>query len=262
MGTYHFPEVKSPYYVYSPSWTHLSSGARALHLLVHFLNKAGHKAYLCPPSGEGYCINPTLETPLIKPEFENFYNHSGIDPIIVYPDIVKGNPFNGRKVVRWLLAPAGLYGGDTVFPATDKIWGYRSDIAKPTLCLPTFDQRVFYHGTGIRSGTCFYSHKYDKIHGNKLLPITSLSCRLEGSPEHIAYILRRSEKCYVYEQTEIAVLAPLCGCPVEVVSTPYYRALPDPWDFDGKPSNWWNRFWGQLDAFIHDTQHWNTETIH
>lgn len=263
-----FPKVTTPYYVASPPWTHKSSGVRTLHLLVHALNESGQKAYLIPLQGGSYNRNPNLNTPLLDADYENFYNHAEIQPIAVYPDIVIGNPYSCKKVVRYLLAePRDEVAKE--FAPTDKIYHYRSDMGSPTMCLPTFDQSIFYppyavypNGDGVtarlhvRQGTCFYSCKYEAF-GNKLLPITENSVRLEGTHEQIADILRNAEKCYVYEHSEIAVLAKMCGCPVEEVKTDYWQGTDENWQFaNGDMDRWMRQFDEQLIRFTHDTQVW------
>lgn len=261
-----FPKITTPYYISSPPWTHKSSGVRVLHLLVHVLNESGQKAYLIPLGGGPYNRNPNLNTPLLDPDYENFYNYSEIQPIAVYPDIVIGNPYNCKKVVRYLLAEPRE---EVVkeFQPTDKIYYYRSDMGSPTLCLPTFDSNIFYppyavypNGDGktarlhVRQGTCFYSCKYEAF-GNKLLPVTENSVRLEGTHEQIADILRNAEKCYVYEHSEIAVLAKMCGCEVEEVKTDYWQGIPDDWHFrDKSMADLTVEFRWQFREFIDDTQ--------
>lgn len=275
-----FPEVKTPYYIYTPGYTHISSGVRALHLLCHALNEMGEKAYLVSSEGwEAFSANPHLNTPELTPAVATFYAVNNIDIIAVYPDKVQGNPLNAKKVVRYLLAPAGLYGGPKEFPESDMIWGYTTPIAKNSntdrvLLIPTFDRKT-YHTPFMarRAGTCFYSHKYDKIHGNALHKITAGSARLEGSPKAIADTLRASEVCYVYEMTEVIVNAQLCGCPVEIVKTDYFKGIPEDWDMpawgvkNGPLLPNWERMVqadidaiefrlpAQLQSFIRETQH-------
>jgi hypothetical protein len=233
-----FPKTQRPYCIYTPSYTHKSSGVRTLHLLCHALNEMGQKAYLV--SGDiAFASNPHLNTPLLSAEYQNFYYKEGIDPITVYPDIVKGNPLNAKNVVRYLLAPRGAYGGDSAFPDTDQIWGALPSIAKNVLRIPVSDTSIFYppkhedeydaitYVSGLiprRKGSCFYSHKYE-MHGNKLLDVTKDSIRLEGSLENIADILRKSTVCYLYEVSSILTEAALCGCPVVLVNTPYFNTI-------------------------------------
>ncbi len=220
-----FPKLQRPYFVYAPGYTHISSGVRTLHLLVHALNEAGQKAYIVPQDGRGFATNPALNTPLCEPQHINFYAQN-LGAIAVYPDVTRGNPLGLKNVVRYLLAPAGKYGGDATFPATDNVWGALPSIAKKTLRIPVSDPNIFYHpGVNIRDGSCFYAHKYDKIHGQKLLPITENSQRLEGSLDLLANILRGSEVCYLYELSSVITEAALCGCPIELIRTDYFNKI-------------------------------------
>lgn len=217
-----FPKQKTPYYVWAPPYTHTSSGVRHLHLMCHALNEAGERAYIVPSSYTGFVLNPALNTPLLPIQHQNFYEKNFI---AVYSDVVRGNPFNAKHIVRMLLAPRGAYGGDTAFPDSDQIWGALPSLADNVLKLPVSDIGIFYKGNKDRHGTCFYSHKYE-MHGNqKLLDITGSSTRLTGSLEHLADILRKSEMCYLYELTSAITEAALCGCPVTLIRTPYFNTI-------------------------------------
>lgn len=280
-----FPKIQTPYYIWAPPYTHESSGVRILHLLVHALNESGERAYLLPTMD--MATHPHLNTPVVSAEHFNFYKSCAIDPIVVYPDIVQGNPMGTSKVVRYLLADAGKYGGDKIFPKANKIYGYTTSIARHVgthnvLCLPSFDTGIFYPPSGgsIRQGSCFYAHKYDRIHSNKLLDITNKSTRLMGTPEQLADVLRKSEVCYVYEMSEVIVNAELCGCPVVFVKTPYFNGIPEDWDYSYYSARWEDGFDAgypsdcladmqkfqvirkmdifkeQLQSFIQDTRQW------
>lgn len=224
-----FPKNKTPYLIWAPPYTHTSSGVRHLHLLCHALNEVGEKAYIAPSSYTGFVSNPALNTPLLPIHYQNFYESNFI---AVYSDVVRGNPFNAKYVVRMLLAPRGAYGGDTVFPDTNQIWGALPSIAENVLRLPVSDPDIFslpwpcYKGEIVnRNGTCFYSYKYE-MHGNqKLMDTTSSSTRLIGSLEQLSTILRGSERCYLYELTSVITEAALCGCPVTLIRTPYFNTI-------------------------------------
>lgn len=264
-----FPRVKTPYYIYTPSYTHKSSGVRTLHLLCHALNEIGEKAYLYPDDGNKWAAHPHLNTPTVydMPQYQNFYRDNFI---AVYPDIVRGNPLNAKRVVRYLLAPRGAYGGDIEFPETDLIWGALPSIADKVLRIPVSDTSIFYNDEQDRSGSCFYSHKYE-MHGNQLLDITKDSTRLEGSLEQLADTLRKSTVCYLYELSSVITEAALCGCPVELVRTPYFNKIDlgcmmgDVKWSDGEIVKECSdylpeyeeivcRFWGNLQLFIKETQ--------
>jgi len=219
-----FPRVKTPYLIYTPSYTTKSSGVATLHLLCHALNEEGEKAFLFPDCIDGFATNPHLNTPFLTTQERNFYITEGIEPIVVYPDIVRGNPLDAKKVVRYLLAPAGAYGGDKTFEDTDQIWGALPSIAENVLRLPVCDTSIFYRNASSRSGSCYYAHKYE-MHGNKLLDITKDSVKLQGTQQEIANILRTNTVCYLYEVSSIITEAALCGCHVILVRTPYFNTI-------------------------------------
>ncbi len=220
-----FPKTTRPYFIYAPGYTDISSGVQTLHLLCHSLNESGQKAFLIPENPHGFATNPALNTPVLTPQYQNFFNQNECHPIAVYPDTVRGNPFNAKHVVRMLLAPRGAYGGDSIFPDENQIWGALPSIAENVLRLPVADPNIFYNNNSPRSGSCFYAHKYDRIHGNALMPITDGMKRLEGTPQELAEILRASESCYLYELTAVITEAALCGCPVKLIRSPYFNKI-------------------------------------
>ena len=213
-----FPKKTRPYYIATPSYEYRSSGVRTLHLLCHALNEAGYPAFLVG-TNEPFHVNHNLNTPVVTP-----FNQC-IDPIVVYPDIIKGNPLGIRSVVRYLLAEKGKFGGDTEFPETDQVWCALPSYGENVMRIPVSDTGIFYKDNSPRSGACFYSMKYDRICGNTLLPITDGATRLEGTLEQLADILRRSAVCYVYELTSAMTEAALCGCPVVLVRTPFFNTI-------------------------------------
>lgn len=260
-----FPDDKKPYFLWAPPYDENSSGVRALHLLCHALNEVGQRAYLIPVNMM-FGFNPALNVHILDQNIAMYYQAKGIDPIFIYPDVVtldKDQELDDKKIVRWLLAEAGTYGGDKVFPPKHKVYGYTKNIHENVLCLPTFDERVFHmpvepHG---RKGFCFYSHKYDKIHGNPLQALTYGMTRCEGTPEQVAEILRTHEACYIYERSEILVNAALCGCKVVPIVSDYWNGeLPEEFfNEEGSLVPQWRLrydFEKQLMAFIQETQEW------
>lgn len=215
-----FPKKTRPYYIATPPYEYRSSGVMSLHLLCHALNEVGQVAQLAA-IGSPFFVNPNLNTPVA-----NTYRQF-IDPIVIYPDIVRGNDLNAKYVVRYLMAERGKYGGDSVFPDSDQVWGALPSLADNILRIPVTDMSVFWPPMAghPRVGACFYSLKYDRICGNKLLPVTDGMTRLDGTPEKLAETLRKSEVCYVYELTNVITEAALCGCPVVLIRTPFFNTI-------------------------------------
>src|SRR5206468_9783222 len=96
-------------------YTHRSGGIRALHRLCHLLNEAGYSARLLPNRLDlPFATNPAWNTPL----------HSGSigDGIVIYPEVVSGNPLLARRVVRWALNFPGKLGGDASYAESEMVF--------------------------------------------------------------------------------------------------------------------------------------------
>ena len=71
------------YTIWTPEWSHMSGGIRALHQLKKELIKRGMKA--------------------------SFYNESRHpNELMIYPEIVRGNPCDAKRWVKWLLNTANF----------------------------------------------------------------------------------------------------------------------------------------------------------
>ncbi|MFA5171890.1 MAG: hypothetical protein WC426_10015 [Sulfuriferula sp.] len=221
----------APYYIYGLDYVQQSAGIRALHYLCHALNESGLEAYI---TCEGTA--PQLRTPVLTPAVMMQHHMAGRKPIMVYPEIVHGDPLAaGGVVVRWLLNTPGHIGGDTTFPEHDLIFAYSSvflpaGMSGHLLHIPTCDLSVFNNDNNPddndRDLVCFYAHKY-LVNGGVLTEhvngAISLCKDQKLTHAEIAALLRRSKLLYVYEPTALVVEALLCGCPVAIVETDYWR---------------------------------------
>lgn len=244
-----FPK-KLPYVILTPPYNHYSAGVRALHMLCHTLNESGYRAYLAF-SGTPVVVHGTLNTPPYHLPFDDF--------IAVYPDTTRGNPLNAPWVVRWLLGDPKVTRGDTEFASTDKVWGYSKLTASygnsdKVMCLPVNDPNIFFDLALPRSGACYYAFKCESYWGEKIKDEHQGATRLVGTPREIADILRRSEVCYVYENSSIILDATLCGCPVEYIYNPHFTEVHTEAEWAFPYEEIVENFWEQLDRFIDDTQ--------
>jgi hypothetical protein len=206
-------------YVVSPPFTEKSAGVKVPHMLCHALNVSGQRANMIvmntpPQGGETHCSQ--FGAPALTPEAKQYYATQGIDPIVVYPDIISGNPLSAKRVVRWLLAPAGAYGGDKAFPSTDSIWCYSTRIARAAgspnvLTCPASDPAVFLPLPGAeRKGTSFYSHKH-RLLGARLTDHASHSTETtrQMPRAEVIRLLQQSELFFAYEDTFLIMEAVL-----------------------------------------------------
>src|SRR3974377_2155541 len=86
------PGRQPTFLIAAPSFTHKHGGVRALYRLCYHLNAAGYSAAMVP-MGEHIRVLPDWPVPV----------HTGpaADSIVVYAEIVCGNPLKAEKVVRW-----------------------------------------------------------------------------------------------------------------------------------------------------------------
>jgi hypothetical protein len=234
-------ESLNPYYIYAPSYVETSAGVKVLHLLCHHLNIKGYPAFIANTKESQYKTNPNLITPIANQKVLELHKNSKKTPIVIYPDIVKGNPLNAKCQIRYLLHYAGLLGGDRdfrsnelIFTYTKKIW-QKMNLENPNvLFIPICDTKIFFppQKEEERRGTCFYASKYKLFSGKGTFEITKDSFEITRdkpdslSTKEVADLLRKSEIFYSYEDTSLITEAILCGCPVVLVKNDF---------FDGEP---------------------------
>lgn len=281
----------------APGYSSQSAGIKILHLLCHHLNIKGYQAFLVNMIGGGgtieYNVDSSLITPLLTDHISEIHLQKGLKPIVIYPDIVKGNPLQSSCVVRYLLHYPGFFGGQKTFGEEELVFSYAKKIAdkisakkQNILFMPICDDEVFYppRDEVVRSGSCFYASKYLAINKGELLEATQNSIEIKRgqgaqSTQEVADILRRSEYFVSYEDTSLITEAILCECPVVLLKNDFFDGKTlaefelglDGYAFSTRKEdieqarasiaqakiNFYsavNNFWNQLEIFITETQ--------
>ncbi|WP_130471073.1 tetratricopeptide repeat protein [Candidatus Magnetaquicoccus inordinatus] len=99
-----------PYLIVTPWYRHSSAGIVALHYLCHELNQLGYEAYLFVwmqprlPAGMRP-LHPHWNTPVITVPLEEnpLWQRIKDRVIVIYPEIISGNPVHAERVVRYML---------------------------------------------------------------------------------------------------------------------------------------------------------------
>jgi hypothetical protein len=238
-----FPKLKRPYYIVAPHFTQASAGIRVLYMLCHHLNLKGEKAYILfntyhKNSDEYY----NYLAPHLNSDIHGFYKKSNLEPIYIYPETIKGNPYKALHIVRYVLNYPGLLGGGTRYDNNELVYTYSEALRASlnhhdggVLYIPACDDAIFYPPTNkehVRYRKCFYAAKYQDIHQGKLFDLTN-DCfeitrgRLDSPTQReMADILRESEILYVYENTSVATEAVMCGCPVVFIPNDFLTEPP------------------------------------
>lgn len=242
-------ECKVNFVICAPSYHELNGGAIVLHKLCHILNTNGFNAFLHPFYGEvifdghrnlnfiekalrvtyrkhfrKYSINPNFKTPVIN-------NTDKLrKKIVIYPEIVIGNPLEEKNVVRWFLCEPGMHNGTISYNKSDLIVDFNSflneyefpgaNIWDDSLFI-THMPLEYYNLDGAldsseRHGTAYCIRKGK---GRTDLNIEDDAILIDGlSHSEVSKIFKRVQTFYSYDlYTAYSPFAALCGADSIVV---------------------------------------------
>jgi GT2 family glycosyltransferase len=223
-----------PYVIVAPPYHDHSAGVRVLHELKRHLQERGFEAITT------WDMDATAPT----------------DAIVVYPEVVSGNPLKGRTVVRYILNHPGLLGGDKEYDESEILFACNEEHLRryvPSddriLCVPVIEE--FFRDEGLpRKGGCFYVGKGADL-VDKFPKLNGMTEIKNMTRQEVAYILKTSELLYTYDNFSMIIEeAKKCGCPVKVMGEEIYKVGYDDHIKD---------FESQLDNFINITQAAATE---
>ncbi len=232
--------------IYAPPYDPNTGGIIALHKLCDLINRSGREAFLYPlmPSFElhlhslpqlqnmldqfqaglaaalEFRVNSDFITPTLAPAVED---QAGQDWVVVYPEIVFGNPLRAPNVVRWMMHKPGYWTNQVHYGAGELHFYYGQafreyDVPRCT----TSELRLTIHHTPFqlyldedanrpRSGTAYCLRKGK---GRPLQHDLSDSVLIDGkSHEEIATIFKRVKTFISYDLwTTYSRYASLSGC--------------------------------------------------
>lgn len=213
--------------VAAPAYTDKSGGHWYCHYLCHILNELGHTATLFlyePP----YRINLDWNTPL------------GHDPeaIVIYPEGVRGNPLNAKKIVRYLLAPKNFFIGKAIkWQPTDFKLAFSKTYANncDSLFYPICDLDAFKPTEEPKRFNTFYVGKgYLRQKCQPLMNCLEITRSYPDKKEDLAKLLQLSRIFFTYdEMSAINVDAALCG------AMPYFLTKHLPWIQENELGKHW-----------------------
>jgi len=225
------------YLVYAGSFNEKIGGSLWLHKLVHTLNDLGEHAFLWPalpplryPSlrgwiqrewrllSEPYLVNPELDTPVAGRE------ELTAQAVVIYPEIVLGNPLQAKNVVRWLLYDPRLH---THFRFGDNEMFFRAgefcDVPEltggaPDLFIWTINKVYRNENRPNRKGVCYMLRKGKN---KERIPETEDedAIQIDGlSHEEANEVFNNCDTFISYDEaTMYSQYAALCGCTSVVV---------------------------------------------
>lgn len=243
--------------IYAFSYNDDSGGTVVLHKLCHLLNEEGFNAklwmnykplfditnpvssifkylkYLKKRITRPFNINTKWNTPIARKE--DLTEKS----VVIYPEIVDGNPLKAQNVVRWLLHKPGFHNGVVNYGPSDLIFLYLKAYAENCknldldnmLYIPNNREDVYYQKNfGNREGTCYILRKGKN---REIQHDLKNSICIDGKThKEIAEIFNKVEFCISYDTyTMYSLYAALCGC-ISVV-LPENDVSKEEWSPDG-----------------------------
>ena len=214
---------KAPYLIMAPEYQHKSAGVRALYRLKDEIIKRGYEAKIVQ---KGFATN---------------------DDIVVYPEIVNGNPLGGKTVARWVLNYPGLLGGQKEYDPKELVFTWDKVYCDGhVLTVPIIED--FFRNEGLkRSGQCFWIGKGKRpdIENYNTDNWTEITYDWPATREELAKLLNEKEVFYTYDNnTALISEAKACGCKVVIIGET------DTSNFDENIKHYDE----QIDAFIQETQ--------
>jgi len=244
--------MATKFLIVSPPYDERVGGAVVLHKLCAILNRLGYESYLHPyrkrygfknknsarqwfrtmkdsyRRGKGdhgrYKVNPVFDTPVLHVADDSLLR----DFIVVYPEIVFGNPLNSPRVVRWFLHNPGFLTERVNYGKNELYFKYHSgieDFHSSGSVVSNKLLKVFhcpiedYNLNDVpldRKGTAYCLRK------GKLKPVQhdlNGSVLIDGKTNaEIASIFKRVKTFISYDTyTAYSIFAVLCGCESIVV---------------------------------------------
>jgi hypothetical protein len=223
--------------IYSPAYDEKVGGSIVLHRLCDLINKEGGQAYLYPMRPHFNIEKPIASTLDVLFHFlknsrkSNFKRNVAFNTpiasiwdkknsIIVYPEIISGNPLREKKVVRWLLHKPGFHTGLIRYDPEDLVFYFQDAFNEHSLDLKiggklqvVYPRTDIYRKTnfGERRGTCYLLRKGK---GRKILHDLNNSLLIDDlSHEQIAKIFNQTERLISYDMYSLySQYAAICGC--------------------------------------------------
>ena len=234
--------MSRPFIVFADSFNENNGGVIALHRLCDLLNRGGRRALLWPSRRPLWDGDRPVASAWRRLRYDArrwrrpYRTRAGFatpvatvadlpGAIVVYAEIVDGNPLRAERVVRWLLHKPGFHSGRINFGASDKFFFYQrafnDDALNPetdNLLKTVFLRDDVYRqwNFGPRKGSCYLLRKGK---GRPLVhDLRDSVCVDKLSHSQMAEVFNRVEMCVSYDPyTMYSHFAALCGCASVIV---------------------------------------------
>ncbi len=230
--------------IFAPSYDETNGGAIIFHKLCSILNDLGYDSYLYPyyetyelnkkncvksfnkslksflfPWRKKYKTNPAFNTPVLK----KLIKTSWPEWVVIYPEIVFGNPLGAKNIVRWLLHQPGFHSGKVFYGKDELYFKFNNainDFSFPGSVTSTKNLKIIHYPLehyntnnplAIRKGTAYSLRKRNN---KPLHHEVDNSILIDGKThEEVSKIFKRVKTFISYDTyTAYSIFAVLCGC--------------------------------------------------
>jgi hypothetical protein len=236
---------KYTYIIASPPYEENNGGVIALHKLCATIRTLGRDSYLFPyfpharydtedqlinsrnfhytaENTKNFLVNPAIPCYVVGVDNLNAIKTRS-DIVVVYPEIISGNPLEGKNIVRWLLHDAGFFTGKIYFQRGEIYFLYgrlhqpvyipgshMSENPLTVLHIP-YEHYNLTGAAEVRTGTAYCIRKGK---GKRIQHSLADSILIDGLPhKEVSSIFKRVKQFISYDtRTFYSTLAVLCGC--------------------------------------------------
>ena len=178
---------------------HINKTSHHINKTSHHINKTSHHNIFC----------------------NDFYNNDQLDDntIVIYPEIIGGNPLNAKYVIRWILGELGMCSQQNIFESWDKNdivfhWEPINKQNYKTFNCPYLNPIFVKTNFNKRENTCYLIKKGRTMHKNinYFHPQNSI-CIDNMKIENIVECFNSCKYFYCYDPfTFFVSYAIICGC--------------------------------------------------
>lgn len=240
---------KKRYIIYGVPERSANAGVRVLYMLREELERRGYEALIYQHRNKYKNILP--EKCYIRHLTKEIRNTD----IIIYPEVIYGNPLGFRNVVRYVLNVPGFLAGDKEYHDSELVFSWNKSYLDnvPLLKFDLIDTSLFYKTDEEKDICCFFVHKGGKCRDiPELKDCTEITMTWPETREELAALLRRTKILYSYDDnSSLLEEAHFCGSDVKIVKEDCIEDFVCKYDFDK------DIFEKQITDFIKLTQEMN-----
>lgn len=239
---------KKSYIIYAPAYSG-SAGVRVLYRLRETLENLGFNAKIfCHSKRKNKKSPPDIFISHISKE-------SRQRDIIIYPEVIIGNPLLFRNVVRFMLNKPGALGGETQYHPGEMLFAFDRYChpTAPMLRLDMLERDVFFDAHAPKThNCCFVYKKYPKLPLKEIEGCIDITMNWPKDRATLVRLLQSTDTLYSFDDNSCLLQeACLCGAKVKTYSPEGFK------DYQFKDEFNAEQLQQQMEYFINATQQMN-----